>query len=155
MNWDAARAIGEILGAVAVVISLAYLAIQIRAQNTESKLASVHEISEGYRNLVAEMINPSLAKVWVKFLSGYDELNDEEKMQVIAFGLVTFKLFEEAYYQFKAARLDSYIWEGMVAQLSNILGSDGISTVWKSRKYQLSSEFVQYIDQLKTEKYEM
>lgn len=33
MNWDAAGAIGEIVGALAVVITLVYLAIQVR-QNT-------------------------------------------------------------------------------------------------------------------------
>ena len=33
MNWDAVGAIGEIVGALAVVITLVYLAIQVR-QNT-------------------------------------------------------------------------------------------------------------------------
>ena len=30
MNWDAIGAVGEIVGASAVVLSLAYLAVQIR-----------------------------------------------------------------------------------------------------------------------------
>lgn len=33
MNWDAIGAVGEIVGALAVVISLVYLASQIRIQN--------------------------------------------------------------------------------------------------------------------------
>jgi hypothetical protein len=35
MNWDAIGAIGEVVGALGVVVTLAYLAIQIR-QNTDS-----------------------------------------------------------------------------------------------------------------------
>ena len=35
MNWDAIGAIGEIIGAFAVFITLAYLALQIR-QNTKA-----------------------------------------------------------------------------------------------------------------------
>ena len=35
MNWEAIGAVGEILGAIAVLLSLAYLAVQIR-QNTAS-----------------------------------------------------------------------------------------------------------------------
>ena len=35
MNWDAIGAIGEILGALAVVLTLGYLAIQVK-QNTHS-----------------------------------------------------------------------------------------------------------------------
>ena len=39
MNWEIAGAIGEIVGAMAVVLSLVYLAAQIRVQTRESKLA--------------------------------------------------------------------------------------------------------------------
>jgi len=35
MNWEAIGAIGEIVGAVAVVVTIGYLAVQIR-QNTRS-----------------------------------------------------------------------------------------------------------------------
>ena len=34
VNWEAVSAIGEIVGAIAVVVTLAYLAVQIR-QNTQ------------------------------------------------------------------------------------------------------------------------
>ena len=38
MNWDAIGAVGEILGAMAVFLSLVYLASQIRAQNREYRI---------------------------------------------------------------------------------------------------------------------
>jgi hypothetical protein len=37
MNWDAIGAVGEILGAIAVFVSLLYLAIQIRSTTNQSK----------------------------------------------------------------------------------------------------------------------
>ena len=49
MSWDAAGAIGAIVGALAVVMSLIYLATQIRTQNREAKISSVHEITEAFR----------------------------------------------------------------------------------------------------------
>ena len=39
MNWEAAGAIGEIIGALAVFLTLIYLALQIR-QNTKAVRAS-------------------------------------------------------------------------------------------------------------------
>lgn len=42
MNWDAIGAIGEVIGALAVVLTLAYLAIQIR-QNASSVRASAYQ----------------------------------------------------------------------------------------------------------------
>ncbi len=44
MNWDALGAVGEIVGAVAVVATLVYLSIQIR-QNTKSERASALDAS--------------------------------------------------------------------------------------------------------------
>jgi len=47
MNWEAVGAVGEILGAIAVLITLGYLAVQIR-QNTRamktSALSSLHDV---------------------------------------------------------------------------------------------------------------
>jgi len=45
MNWDAIGAVSEIVGAAAVVISLMYLAVQIRNQNAESKAGAMRDIS--------------------------------------------------------------------------------------------------------------
>ena len=41
MNWDAIGAVGEIVGAIAVVVTLAYLAIQIQ-QNTRMMRREAH-----------------------------------------------------------------------------------------------------------------
>jgi hypothetical protein len=44
MNWEAAGAVGEIIGAIGVIASLLYVAMQVRASNNasliESKLAT-------------------------------------------------------------------------------------------------------------------
>lgn len=42
MNWEAISAIGEIVGATVVVLTLGYLAIQIR-QSTKLANADAHE----------------------------------------------------------------------------------------------------------------
>ena len=61
MNWDAIGAIGEIVGASAVVISLVYLASQIRIQNRESRAASVHLVIDGNRASIAALHEPEMA----------------------------------------------------------------------------------------------
>jgi len=46
MNWEAVSGIGEVVGATAVVVSLIYLAFQVR-QNTSITRASVrHAVTE-------------------------------------------------------------------------------------------------------------
>lgn len=64
MNWDAVGAVGEIVGALAVVVSLVYLACQIRIQNRESRAASAHQVIEGYRSSISALHEPEMADIW-------------------------------------------------------------------------------------------
>jgi len=40
MNWDAIGAIAEVIGALAVLITLAYLAVQVRQNSTQLREAA-------------------------------------------------------------------------------------------------------------------
>ena len=84
MSWDAAGAIGEIFGALAVVMSLIYLATQIRTQNREAKISSVHEITEAFRLAITSFQDEQRAVVYTKALNGFDSLTDSEKLQFIS-----------------------------------------------------------------------
>ncbi len=50
MIWDALGAAGEIVGALAVVVSVVYLAVQIGKQTAESRMAATRELSTLYHN---------------------------------------------------------------------------------------------------------
>ncbi len=45
MNWEAIRALGEILGAIAVLVTLVYLAKQIRHNTFQARLGSIQAIN--------------------------------------------------------------------------------------------------------------
>ena len=46
MNWEAISAIGEIVGAAAVVLSLLYLSIQVRQSTRVARASTRHEITQ-------------------------------------------------------------------------------------------------------------
>ena len=46
MNWEALGALGEIAGAAAVIVTLAYLSVQIRQNTKASRVAAVQAASE-------------------------------------------------------------------------------------------------------------
>jgi hypothetical protein len=73
MNWEAAGALGEIIGAVAVVATLAFLAVQIRQGHRVQREANVlarsaaidrvhDQLQEFSRCLVAD---PELVRIWL------------------------------------------------------------------------------------------
>ena len=60
MNWEAISAIGEIVGALAVVITLVYLAIQVREQNRESRAAAIDSLSQQWGGLRRHWFSPQI-----------------------------------------------------------------------------------------------
>ena len=69
MNWEATGAIGETIGALAVFLTLIYLAMQIR-QNTNTVQASAVDASISRVTSVRQSIfeNAEVAEIYVKGL---------------------------------------------------------------------------------------
>ena len=109
MNWDAIVAIVEIVGLLAVVVSLIYLAIQVRQnsqlinQNTfVARSAMVHETSVFYARfyeLIAD--NSELASIFQRGTNS-EELNSVEVERFEALLEVYFTSLEDMDHQFKS-----------------------------------------------------
>lgn len=78
MNWDAIGALGEVLGAIAVIATLLYLAVQTRHARVAVETASTLGTIEGHsRFRQALMIDPGLTDLLAKANSG-NELTEGE-----------------------------------------------------------------------------
>jgi len=83
MNWDAIGAIGEIVGAIAVVATLFYLAMQIRHSNRQTQSAARYSFLDAYGKLHASLIeNKDAAAVYRRGLSG-ESLDEDEAVQFL------------------------------------------------------------------------
>lgn len=52
MNWDAIGAIGELVGALAVVLTLAYLAMEVRRNRLSTESSSVESTRTDRKSVV-------------------------------------------------------------------------------------------------------
>ena len=66
MNWDAIGAIGQVLGSVAVFVTLAYLALQVRHARRETRRALSQGRSEAHRDLLAQQLAESVFDACLK-----------------------------------------------------------------------------------------
>ena len=81
MNWDALGAVGEIIGALAVVGTLGYLAVQIRSQTRHANASMQKEVGEQFNALhISIMTNQQLGEVLAKVANG-TKLTDGEMYQ--------------------------------------------------------------------------
>jgi hypothetical protein len=149
MNWDAIGAIGEMLGAMAVVVSVLYLAFQVRGQVREAQLAAIHEVSEGFREgIAATFMDPYLSGVFARGKDDFEVLTPTERIQFIAFVQRNYRVWEDAFYQFEAGRLDEPHWHSMERQYSALLSWPGVRYVWSVRREFFTPRFMRYVDGL-------
>ena len=74
MNWEAAGAIGEIVGAAGVVASLVYLAVQIRQGSAQTELNTKAIHATAFQNLtdhhstlyLSQVTNPEVRQAFLK-----------------------------------------------------------------------------------------
>ena len=95
MNWEAISAISEIVGAVAVVLSLIYLAIQIRS-STRATRATVHlGLHESDAHWGALFISdPSLAELFDRGCAGDSKLSTADQRRFSRLILMLFNEYE-------------------------------------------------------------
>jgi len=84
MNWDALGAISETIGAIAVIVTLAYLAVQIRQNTRATQTASHHAITDSL-NLgnIAMAQDAELCQIWGNRLCGS---SDSDRGRARTFG---------------------------------------------------------------------
>ena len=79
MTWEAIGATAELAGGIAVVVSLIYVARQIRQNTDQSKLASSHAVDTSNMLAFDPIYIPENSVIWTKGHSTPEALNDHEQ----------------------------------------------------------------------------
>jgi len=69
MNWDAIGAIGQVLGSVAVFVTLGYLAVQVRHARSEARRALSQSRGDAFRAMLAIECDPHIRGIDVRLRS--------------------------------------------------------------------------------------
>jgi hypothetical protein len=85
VNWDAIGAMGEIFGAVAVLTTVAYLAIQVRRSNELSRFSSSRDVLNQFNELNRLVTTDSTLRA---ALMKTDVLDVDEEEQIYNFAMM-------------------------------------------------------------------
>ena len=82
MNWEVIGIIAEVLGALAVIATLFYLARQIRQNTVATTIATYDSITSGFNDLNSLLIsNPDVASIFLRGNESPDKLSPDEAVQ--------------------------------------------------------------------------
>lgn len=149
MNWDAVSAVAEVIGALAVVFTLMYLAIQMKhstlAVNQAAQQSMVAEMGASMDLLFAD---PKGAELWLKGIASFASLTAVEKVRFTCLLHHFTRVVEQAHLSFRVGTLDAPTWQGLEAQSRDVFGSPGIQQWWSLRRHWYSEAFRSFADEL-------
>jgi len=141
--------IGEIVSAVAVVLSLLYVGYQIHESTEQARLDSIRAVNQGYQQQAMQYVhNEPLGIAWHKILEG-EELTERE-VDMFADNLyANLMLLEETWIAVEGGHLDEAFLEPKIALIQlKILRSPQIRNMHRQMVQEklYTSGFVIWLD---------
>jgi len=148
VNWDAIGAIGQIIGALAVVISLIYLARQVGSSVREMRLSSMRSTID-FLNRFSQQIteHADLAELRDRGFHDFESLDGCDRTRFSSYMHAVFRTVEGAYYQHLDGHSDPRVWRGIEVVLREINALPGVQAWWHSHSHYFDEVFAKFINQ--------
>ena len=148
MTLNELGSLGEFMSGLAVVVTLVYLAIQIR-HNTRAVRSSMHHDMIESTLRIAESLsdNENVGRIVLKADGDYDNLTKEERIRFEAYAERVFSNFESVFYSYRNSMIEEDLWESW--ESSNLADISRVSMrrFWHEERPQHLRDFMDFIDQ--------
>ena len=141
--------LGEFLGGIAVIVSLIYLALQIRQNTKTIRGSTLQQNTDFWGDLFLRLAQPDLANVYSTGMKGSADISPITFTQFNCLARSMFLGFENQYFQYRNGILDpeSYLgYERIIA--AQILAFRGFRIYWEQNRSYYSPSFVSHIDNI-------
>ena len=139
---------GEIIGAIGVIVSLLYLASQVRSNSRQLRHASAQAVLDKLNGLIGQLaFTAGAGDVWTRGLSGLESLRDDE--EIVRFSsmmLQAFWAYEEVLHYRDAGLIEDWAWTHSRAPVENFMRTPGFQQWWTLRKEWFGPEFQVHVE---------
>ena len=141
--------LGDLLGGIAVFVTLLFLALQIRKQTIEARLNATRELARGLiaqMNSVAE--DAGLCSIYMRGINDYDELPEIDRIRLSMNLHSTFRIYEQAFLHVTRTNVDESYFTSSEKTKFELLSFPGVQRWWERSKNLFESEFVAHIEKV-------
>jgi hypothetical protein len=149
MNWDAISAVSQLVGSIAVVVSVLYLAVQLRSSTRVARVAAMDAAAAALRDVTKPfMENAELARIWRTGLENLEALSPDEQARFFHAAHQFLKALETIHYHYVYGLLDTQLWAGWRDLLHHYIACPGIRFYLTRRGDVFSERFRKFISEL-------
>ncbi len=138
--------LGEFIGGIAVIVTLTYLAFQVRQTTKTLRANSVHELTENILRASATSAEPDNAEVYIRGARSYSSLTPEEKLRFqLLLGLFVGRFDTVLEYRERGMVDDAYV-EWQVDAMRRIFKNPGVREFWKAERVDTTQRVKEWVD---------
>src|SRR5216117_2406072 len=132
MNWDAISAISQLIGSIAVVLSVIYLGLQVHRSTRVAKLTTQDAAATALRDVTKPLMeNAELERIWRVGLEDLNALSIEDRARFFHSTYQFLKSFETIHFHYVYGLMDRQLWDGWRGLLNHYVAAPGMSYFWK------------------------
>ena len=147
MTLDQYANLFEIVGGVIVIITLVFLVIQLRQNTRALKSATVLGSHNTTLTVYGMLLEDSMIQVLNKGMPQPADLTQVERAKFHAFWTAALQNYQQTYFQICAGTYEEGLYDGWWQVLRDNFLSPGFQLHWKQRKFILSNEFQEFVEQ--------
>ncbi|MGD8416350.1 MAG: hypothetical protein PVH91_04780 [Pseudomonadales bacterium] len=149
---------GEFLGAIAVVVTLVYLAIQVRHSKVATEANTKSLNLQAYQTWQAANLqinlglsNPAQSEIYMRGAGDSSNLTFETQVSFAQMNLTIFQMAQSADYQYRSGLLDEELWEAEMNRAAGLLAIPGVRQWWDAGgKTQITGRFAESLESVQT-----
>ncbi len=156
MNIMELGAVGELVGGLAVIVSLTYVGLQLRQSNNLAKSTAEIELGRMYMDYARLGAEGKLSSIYARGVPDDTKVSEEERVRLVwALGMYT-HMAQAMYRQAKRGLLSEADIEPLAfALVGGIEQTDMLRRVWDQNTFMWSSDFRAFIDRKRNEEPEV
>ena len=140
---------GEFIGGIAVVVSLIYLASQIRQNSKLLQVSTTVAIANAERLSTSAILDePSLIRMWTMETPEFESLPEIEQARLGAFVTMHISTFHQNYYFRKDGVVRDEVWEAQTRSYGPLFRQAWMQKIWSDARFSYSDEFGHFVDGL-------
>ena len=147
MNWEMITAFAAVIGSIAIVASLLYVAHQMKKATRQRDLESYHSVLsevDDFCKLIAE--DHANSDIWWRASKGIANLTDVERVRYFAMLFILFRSWEKAFHYQSGGELEEWTSDVITKPMADFAMSDGVQEYWAIRKRWYAADFRDWVD---------
>jgi hypothetical protein len=143
VNWEIAAAIAEVIGAAGVIVTLAYLAVQVKDSNRVARAQSRQSITDFINQIALLRTNHAdrLAQIAVS-----DSLSAADEEFLTWVHIQVLLLAETYHYQYSLGLMPASHWRPFVNYFRGYSRTKGFDSVWENFENSFAEDFQDWLN---------